>query len=107
MRRTDRARGLDFCNSVIDRCSHGVAALATGTDTPYCLPLSLVRVEDRLYFHCAMEGRKTDLLRRNPNICITFVAEDVPSFIPPSEYTTFFQSVIVSGKASEVTAEDE
>ena len=107
MRRSDRARGRDFCYSVIDRCSHGVAALSTGTDTPFCLPLSLVRVDDRLYFHCAMSGRKTELLRRCPNICITFVAEDDPCFIPPREYTTFFKSVIASGTAVEVTDDEE
>ena len=45
MRRSDRARGEDFSLALIDRCSHGVMALNTGEDTPYCLPLSLVRVD--------------------------------------------------------------
>ena len=41
MRRADRAQDRDFCLSVIDRCTHGVAALTTGEDTPYCLPSPL------------------------------------------------------------------
>ena len=38
MRRKDRARGEAFSLELIDRCSHGVMALQTGEDTPYCLP---------------------------------------------------------------------
>lgn len=102
MRRSDRQQNLDFSLALIDRCSHGVVAVSTGTATPYCLPLSLVRVENRLYFHCAKEGRKIQLLRQNPRVCITFVGADTPAFIPPAMYTSYFQSVIVTGTASEV-----
>ncbi len=103
MRRSDRARDRDFSLKLIDRCTHGVMALSTGEPTPYCLPLSFVRVEDDLYFHCARQGRKIDLLRRFPQVCVTFVGEDRPAFEPPDEYTTWFQSVIVTGTAVEVT----
>ena len=103
MRRNDRARDRNFSLALIDRCTHGVMALATGETAPYCLPLSFVRVGDDLYFHCAREGRKVDLLRRFPQVCITFVGEDRPVFAAPAMYTTFFQSAIVTGPASEVT----
>ena len=107
MRRSDREQSREFSLALIDRCTHGVAAISTGEDTPYCLPLSFVRVEDRLYFHCAKEGRKLDLLRRNPRMCITFVGGDEPAFVPPAIYTTYFESVIVTGTASEVTDDRE
>lgn len=103
MRRSDRARDRDFSLALIDRCTHGVMALSTGEDVPYCLPLSLVRVGEDLYFHCAHEGRKIDLLRRFPQVCVTFVGEDRPAFEAPAEYTTYFQSAIVTGTACEVT----
>lgn len=103
MRRSDRARDRDFSLALIDRCTHGVMALSTGEDVPYCLPLSLVRVGDDLYFHCAHEGRKIDLLHRSPQVCVTFVGEDRPAFEAPAEYTTYFQSAIVTGTACEVT----
>ena len=103
MRRNDRAQDLDFSLALIDRCTHGVMALSTGEPAPYCLPLSFVRVENDLYFHCAREGRKIDFLRRSPQVCITFVGDDRPIFIPPAMYSTLFQSVIVTGTASEVT----
>ena len=90
--------------ALIDRCTFGVVAISTGEDTPYCLPLSLVRVDNRLYFHCAKQGRKLDLLRRDPRVCVTFVAADQPAYLPESNmYTTFFQSAVVTGTAFEVT----
>ena len=107
MRRSDRQQDLEFSLALIDRCSHGVAAISTGEPTPYCLPLSLVRVDGRLYFHCAKEGRKTQLLRQNPRVCVTFVGADTPAFIPPAMYTSYFQSVIVTGTASEVLDPEE
>ena len=102
MRRRDRARGEDFSLPLLDACTHGVLAVTTGEDTPYCLPLSFVRQERALYFHCAASGRKTDLLRRNPRVCVTFVGRDTPTY-RDDDYTTLFSSVIVTGTAAEVT----
>lgn len=107
MRRADRARDLDFSLALIDRCSHGVVAINTQDGAPYCLPLSLVRVGRSLYFHSALVGQKLDLLRADPRVSVTFVGGDAPAFVPPDEYTTYFQSVIVTGTAHEVTDREE
>ena len=107
MRRKDRQQDRAFSLALIDRCTHGVLALSTGEEAPYCLPLSLVRVGDCLYFHCAREGRKIQLLRRDPRVCVTFVGEDAPTFEAPANYTTLFQSAIVTGTASEVLDREE
>ena len=100
MRRKDRERDRQFALDVIDRCEYGVAALAAEGDTPYCIPLSLVREGEELYFHCALEGTKLDILRKNPRVCISFVAENVAAL---DEFTTYFQSAVVVGTAYEIT----
>ena len=107
MRRKDRARDEAFSLALIDRCTHGVMALTTGTDTPYCLPLSLVRVDRALYFHCAHQGRKVELMRTCPKVCVTFVGGDSPAYLDKGEYTTYFQSASVTGEAAEVTEDQE
>lgn len=108
MRRSDRARDLEFSLDLIDHCTHGIVAIATDEGAPYCLPLSLVRVENRLYFHCAHVGRKVDLLRKHPQVCVTFTNGDTPAYEEDSgEYTTYFRSVIAVGTASEVTEDEE
>lgn len=104
MRRKDRERDRAFAYAVIDRCEYGVAAFSTGEEVPYCIPLSLVRVGDELYFHCALEGRKLDLLRADPHVCVTFVTGAQPAYqAEENNYTTFFQSAVVAGTAFEVT----
>ena len=100
MRRKDRERDKAFALDVIDRCEYGVAALAVEGDTPYCIPLSLVRAGEELYFHCALEGTKLDLLRKNPRVCISFVASNVAA---TDAFTTYFQSAVVVGTAYEIT----
>jgi nitroimidazol reductase NimA-like FMN-containing flavoprotein (pyridoxamine 5'-phosphate oxidase superfamily) len=56
-----------------------------------------------LYFHCAREGRKLDLLRKNPNISLLFV--DYGGVFTSEKdntacsYSTRFASVMASGKA--------
>ncbi len=104
MRRKDRARGRDFAYGVIDRCTYGTAAFPTGDGTPYCIPLSMVRIGDELYFHCATAGSKIDLLRARPRLCASFVAEDAPFYdAARNSYSTRYQSAVVSGPAFEVT----
>lgn len=107
MRRKDRAQSREFALELIDRCTHGVMALFNREGAPYCLPLSFVRVGDSLYFHCARQGRKIDLLRACPQVCVTFVGEDRPYFQAPAMYSTWFQSVIATGTAREVTGTQE
>ena len=75
MRRSDRARDREFALALIDRCTHGVMAISTGELAPYCLPLSFVRIGEDLFFHCARQGRKIDLLHQFPQVCITFVGD--------------------------------
>lgn len=106
MRRKDRERGQEFAYDVIDRCQYGVMALAG--EEPYCVPLSFVRVDDALYFHCALQGRKLDLLRSDSRVCVSFVTDTQPLYIANElNYTTFFRSAVVTGRAFEVTDPQE
>ena len=108
MRRKDRQRDEAFCLKLMDSCTNGVMALTTGEDTPYCLPLSFVRKDRFLYFHCAKQGRKMDLLRACPRVCVTFIGRDDPTYQAESNnFTTMFASAIVTGTAREVTDDAE
>ena len=99
MRRKDCERDDTFAMDVIDHCEYGVMALNAGAGAPYCLPLSMVRVADVLYFHCALEGRKLELLHANPEVSVTFVSENIGA---QDDFTTYFKSAIVEGTAFEL-----
>ena len=36
---------------------------------PYVVPINYAYVDGRILFHCAMEGRKLDYLKANPDVC--------------------------------------
>jgi nitroimidazol reductase NimA-like FMN-containing flavoprotein (pyridoxamine 5'-phosphate oxidase superfamily) len=62
---------------------------------PYVVPVFFASRDGRLYVHCAQEGRKLDLLARNPRVCM------VPAE-KPCAFSSTFRSIIATGTASRV-----
>lgn len=100
MRKKDRERDANFALNVVDRCDYAVLSLITPENAPYCVPVSIVREDKSIYFHCAKTGMKTDCLRYNPNVCITCVTD---TFKPDYYFTTTFKSAIINAVATEIT----
>lgn len=44
----------------------------TDGDQPYVVPLCFGLQDRLLYFHCASEGTKLDILRKNNKVCVEF-----------------------------------
>ncbi|XOB66085.1 pyridoxamine 5'-phosphate oxidase family protein [Deferribacteres bacterium DY0037] len=66
---------------------------------PYLVPMSYGFKDGAIYLHCAKEGRKVDILRRNPNVC--FEVSAGTSLVAKEQacgWTYHFKSVIGSGK---------
>ena len=104
MRRSDREMPRELGHELIDRCEYGTAAMTDENGKPYAVVLNLVREDDKLYFHCAMHGKKIDSLRRNSEVCISFVGNVSPV---PDKFTTMYESAVVRGKAAEVMEDEE
>lgn len=102
MRRKDREMDREFALSVTDNCSYGVLSMIHTNGQAYGIPLSIVRLEDAIYFHCAKEGEKSDALRAHPDVCLTCV-----DGVHPLEdaFTTEYQSAIIFGTARELPDE--
>jgi nitroimidazol reductase NimA-like FMN-containing flavoprotein (pyridoxamine 5'-phosphate oxidase superfamily) len=75
---------------------------------PYVVPLSYGILGRTLYFHCAMEGTKLDLLKENPNVCFE-IETDVETVTGGrlSETTVRYRSVIGFGHGAIVTETQE
>lgn len=108
MRRKDREiTNLQEIVDVIDNCD--VCRIAFFDDIyPYIIPMNFgFKIENNkiiLYFHCAPDGQKLDLLRKNPNV--SFEMDCGHKLITGSsacEYTMEYASVIGNGVASFVT----
>ena len=112
MRRSDREI-VDKAEieSIIDKCQ--VCRIAfSDNNMPYVVPMNYghenINGQLTLYFHGANEGRKHDIIARNPVAC--FVIDCSHKLIEAEEaaqYTMEFESVIGSGKISYITDRDE
>ena len=110
MRRKDREiLDKDEIFDVLKRCDT-IRIAMLGEGFPYVVPVSfgMEVFEGRavLYFHCAREGMKNDLLRAHPQIC---VEGDIFICVETTEHgiTARYESVIGFGKCEFVTDPDE
>ena len=104
MRRKDRELSRDLALSVADKCAYSTVATINEDGSPYCIPLSLARKGEWLYFHTAKEGHKIDNLRRSNKVCVSCAGEIK---VVPGDFSIEFESAVINGIASEVTDEEE
>lgn len=104
MRRKKQALSLEESEAILERGSAGVLAVEGDGGYPYAVPLSYVYREGKLVFHCAKSGHKLDGIRRNSRVSFCVIDRDT---VIPEEYTTYFRSVIVFGKARILEDEEE
>lgn len=73
-------------------------------DEPYVLPLSFGFDGTTLYFHCAAEGLKVDILRHNPRVCCLFEHDIAlkPKGDNPCAWGFDYATVIINGLASQI-----
>ena len=104
MRRRKQLLSKEECEAVLNRGTSGVLAVDGDEGYPYAVPLSYVYENSKLYFHCAKQGHKLDAIKRNEKVSFCVIDDDN---IVPEEYTTYFRSVIVFGKARILEDEGE
>jgi hypothetical protein len=104
LRRSKQLLTKEATVSVLQRCSNGVLACLGDDDYPYAVPLSYAYVNDKIYFHSAKQGHKLDAIRKHPKVSFCVIDEDA---IVSKEYTSYFRSVIVFGKARFVEGEEK
>lgn len=101
MRRKDRQVSEEEAMGILDKGSYVTLSMADAQGLPYAVPLSYGRVGKTLYFHCAMQGLKLDVLRQNPCVCGVVAVPGDPYFTK-GDFTISFESVILFGAAREV-----
>ncbi|MCH5164758.1 MAG: pyridoxamine 5'-phosphate oxidase family protein [Clostridiales bacterium] len=85
------------CVEILSRNTSGVLAVLGDGGYPYAVPLSYVYDGNVLYFHCAKSGHKMDAIKSCDKVSFCVVDQDN---VVPQEYTTYFRSVILFGRAS-------
>ena len=96
MRRARQALPMAECEEILRRGTSGVLSVLGDDGYPYGVPLSYVWHDGALWFHCAKQGHKLDAIRGCDKVSFCVIDRDE---VIPAEYTTYFRSVIVFGKA--------
>lgn len=63
---------IDEISSIINKCDVCYIAMVDEGNLPYVLPFNFGFSDDTVYIHSAREGKKIDILRKNPSVCISF-----------------------------------
>ena len=96
MRRSRHALSPEECDKILREGTSGVLSVIGEDGWPYAVPLSYVWHDGGIYFHCARTGHKLDAIRGDDRVSFCVVGQDR---VIPEEYTTYFCSVIVFGRA--------
>ena len=109
MRKKSREMDASWALEVMDKAPYITVSMSDADGMPYSVPLSLARTDEKtFYFHCAMEGKKLDILSMNPQVCLSAVSKCKPTVGPKDgSFTLEFKSAIAFGKAEMVTDEAE
>lgn len=99
----------DWAYEILDKAPYITVAMTEEDGTPYAVPLSLTRVDDKtFYFHGALEGKKMDIIRKNPKVWLSAVTKCKPTVGPKDgSFTLEFKSAMTQGVADIITDETE
>jgi uncharacterized protein len=68
---------------------------------PYIVPMSFGYADNAFFFHCATAGRKLDVLRNNPEVCLELETRvGLKKGNKACDWGIDFRSVIAFGRAS-------
>lgn len=104
MRRFRQQLSKSECDAILSKTTSGTLALLGDNGYPYAVPLSYVYANGKLYFHSAKMGHKVDAIRQHDKASFCVIAADD---VHPSEFTTYFRSVIAFGKVQIIESESE
>lgn len=96
MRRFRQQLPAEEVERILRNGKYCVMAMGGDDDYPYAVPVNYVYDGTSIHLHSAAQGHMIDTLKRNPKCSLCVVDKDD---IIPEEFTSYFRSVIVFGKA--------
>lgn len=104
MRRKKQQLSAEQAEKIIRRNTYGVLSLSDPEGQPYGVPLNYVYADGKFYFHCALAGKKNDIIAANQKASLCIVDNDT---VVPDTYSTDYISVIASGTIHFIEEKEE
>ncbi|MDR3578803.1 MAG: pyridoxamine 5'-phosphate oxidase family protein [Oryzomonas sp.] len=104
LRRKERALNEPEAREILERGEYGILSTCDPDGQPYGIPLSYCFSDDAVYFHCAAEGQKLKDIAADGRVSFCVVGR---TEVLPHQFATRYESVIISGRATEVYGEEK
>lgn len=104
MRRFKQQLSAEEVERILRNGKYCVMAVSGDDGYPYAVPVNYIYDGTAIFIHSAAQGHKIDALIHNPKCSLCVVDKDD---VIPEEFTSYFRSVIVFGKAHFVETTDE
>lgn len=104
MRRKDRLITNTETFSILEKGEYGILSTLSSNNEPYGVPVNYCLVNECIFFHCSLEGKKIDNINKNPKVSFCVVGG---TEVLPDKFGTKYESCIVQGLASESFGEEK
>jgi nitroimidazol reductase NimA-like FMN-containing flavoprotein (pyridoxamine 5'-phosphate oxidase superfamily) len=101
MRRKDRSLDESEFDRILKKAEYGSLATVNPDGSPYVVPISFVMKNGCICFHSALSGQKIDNITREPRVCFTAAGDTERT--SEGSFSTYYESVIVHGRAALVS----
>jgi len=95
---------------IIRKCQFCNLGMVDPDHLPYVIPMNFGYKEDIIYLHGSKVGRKNEVLKNNPNVCISFSTDHELRYVNEEvacSWAMKYRSVLVFGKVEFVEDDGE
>lgn len=104
MRRNDRQFTDEEARKILIDGEYGVLSTQGASGYAYGVPLSYAYKDNKIFFHCALEGLKVDNINYNNKVSFCVVGK---TMVLPDKFSALYESTIAYGIASEVSGQEK
>lgn len=97
-------------DQIINSCEACVIGMVDLNGDPYVLPFNFGYKDGKLYIHSGPEGKKIDIWKNNPKVCISFSSDykmNIRHENVACSYSMKYKSVLIYGRVESITELDE
>ncbi len=87
--------------SIIKKCEICNLAMIDEDGLPYVIPMNFGYADDHIYLHSARTGKKIDILKNNPQVCVSFSTDHQLKWVNEEVACSWgmkYRSVLAYGK---------
>ena len=93
---TDRSE----MDAILNESQVGSFATVNPDGSPYVVTVNHVYHNGKIYFHCALKGKKLDNIKHNPRVCFeAHIIDRIVLAKKADDVSVRYSSVVVNGKA--------